>query len=307
MDALTDVLRAMRLNANTYFCSDFAAPWGMRVDKANAAQFHALIEGECWLYVESMQQSIKLCAGDLVAFPTGGKHWLSDQNQVPQLTGAELLDALAQGHNPFEHDSPTNSQVTLLCGAFEYDSSINHPLLKELPCFIHIRSSEQTETLWLRPILEALAQESRDQGPGSQAVVDRLTEILFVAFLREYISGHPSEHGYLAALNDQKIGKALNLIHGDKASQLSIETLANEIGLTRGAFTQRFSKLLGMSPKAYLSQWRLNQAKTMLQANKSSSFDIALASGYSSEAAFSKAFKAQFGITPGAIRKQGFE
>ena len=303
MDALTDVLKAMSLSAETYFCSDFASPWGMRVENSGRAQFHAVIEGQCNLHVSNQSQLIELKQGDVVAFPTGGDHWLSDGLETPSLMGSEVVGSIQDQDNPFAPGPQQDIQTTLLCGAFDYDQSLDHPLLKALPCFIHIKAGIAAETKWLAPILRALAEESRASRPGASVVVNRLSEVLFVALLREYIATHESDHGYLAALVDPKIGKALTLIHQDADGQLNVDALAGMVGLSRGAFTVRFSRFLNMSPKSYLNRWRLNKARASLALNQTSTFDIALRAGYSSEAAFSKAFKNEFGVTPGSIRK----
>lgn len=303
MDALTDVLKALRLRSETYFCSDFASPWGMQISHSGNAQFHVVVEGACYVFLEGPGQLLELKAGDIIAFPTGANHWISDQKQAPTLSGSELLSAIMSDNNPFAPKPEQALQTTLLCGAFDYDQSIKHPLLRALPCYILIRAGSKAQPSWLAPTLLALADETRSAAPGASVVVDRLSEVLFVALLRAYIAENQTQSSYLQALSDHKIGPALTLIHQDDGAQLSIESLADQVALSRGAFSKRFSTLVGMSPKHYLTNWRLNRAKAWLQAGNLSMYDIAQHSGYASEAAFSKAFKLAFGISPGQARK----
>lgn len=302
MDALADILKTIRLHTSTYFCSDFSAPWGMQVDASSNGLFHVMVEGRGWLQAANQSTPIQLETGDIVAFPTGGAHWISDKIESTKFKGTEVVEKIIKGDNPF-HVEQSHTVNTLLCGAFEYDSSINHPFLKALPCFIHIKAKTYPELDWLRALVNVLAVESKQPSPGSGIVVDRLTEVLFIQLLRVYMQEHRQEDGYLIALNDSKIGKALNLIHNEVDTIWSVNRLADETALSRSAFTERFSKLVGESPKTYLTNWRMQKAKSLLRDTKLVMQDIAERSGYSSEAAFSKAFKLMFNISPGAYRR----
>jgi AraC-like DNA-binding protein len=310
MDALADVLKTIRLHTSTYFCSDFNTAWGMDIAPADKGLFHVLIEGQGWLKAANQTEPLHLEQGDIVAFPTGGAHWIGDSVDSTKIPGNEVVKSIINGKNPFYHEAHepnhahhADSRHTLLCGAFEYDSSAKHPFLKDLPCFIHIKASTTPELNWLRSLMQVLAIESKQASPGSSVVIDRLTEVLFIQLLRVYMEGHQRDGGYLAALNDDKIGKALNLIHNEQTILWSVSTLASETALSRSAFSERFVRLVGESPKSYLINWRMQKAKTLLLENVRSMHDIAERSGYSSEAAFSKAFKQLFDITPGSLRK----
>ena len=305
MDALSDILKTIRLHASTYFCSDFNTPWGMEISQVSSGLFHVIVEGECWLKLPNNLQSIHMNEGDIVAFPTGGAHSISDQPTSEKQPGPVVIEKILNGENPFYDlgGRPHSGQQTLMCGSFDYDASISHPFLKALPCFIHIRANETPELGWLRELVAVLSRESRQPSPGSSVVVDRLTEVLFIQLLRHYVRQESSNLGYLSALSDAKVGRALNLIHGEERAQWSVETLGKEVALSRSAFTDRFTKRVGLSPKTYLMNWRMQKARSKLEHTELSMFDIAQSAGYSSEAAFSKAFKALFEITPGSLRK----
>lgn len=306
-DALADVLKTISLNGSTYFCSDFTGPWGMQVEPGPEGLFHVVVEGQCWLQTSS-GEPFKLDTGDIVAFPTGGAHWIGDTPESPRLPGNQVVESILGGGNPFQ---PANSQAqqtltqnTLLCGSFSYDSSIDHPFLKDLPCFIHISAQQTPELAWLRSLINVLSNESRNITPGSSIMVDKLTEILFIQLMRFHMHKKANQLGYIAALADSQIGKALNLIHGEARAHLTVERLGNAVALSRTAFTDKFSRMVGMAPKSYLVNWRMQKARSQLQSSDLSMFEIAEMAGYSSEAAFSKAFKQFFDIPPGQSRRQ---
>ncbi len=306
MDALADVLKTIRLRANTYFCSDFHSPWGMSIDGGSDGLFHVVVSGECWLKTANSDGLLHLSAGDIVAFPTGGSHWISDNPDSPKMAGKLVVERIQDGNNPFQQGSDPMSErprIRLLCGAFGYDHTVKHPFLRDLPCFIHIKAKETPELNWLRSLIERLSVEAQTPSPGSTIMVDRLTEVLFIQLMRAYVASKPSSMSYLAALSDPQIGKALNLIHDDSGENWTVEKLGDRIAMSRTAFTEKFSKLVGIPPKTYLTDWRMQKAKSQLETTNDAMINVAESAGYSSEAAFSKAFKQYFGATPGKLRR----
>lgn len=316
LDALADILNTIRLSANTYFCSEFSSPWGMKIDKGNDGIFHVVVGGSCWLNINNSEGAIHLDTGDIVAFPTGGAHSISDTLESQTLPGSQVVENILSGNNPFQETlskeslstHPTTSEShqhnTLMCGSFHYDSSINHPFLKDLPCFIHIKAKETPELNWLRSLVSVLANEARLPAPGSTVMVDRLTEVLFIQLMRAHMETSPDRLNYMAALADPQIGSALNHIHAETTFHWTVERLGAAVSLSRTSFTEKFSRLVGMPPKTYLLNWRMQKAKTQLETTNTPMIDIAESSGYSSEAAFSKAFKQFFDTTPGRTRRK---
>jgi len=313
MDALADILKTLRISAKTFSCNDFSSPWGMQVDKSDRGLFHIVISGSCWLTLAE-DKKIRLDTGDIVAFPTGGSHGISDMPESKLLPGDEVVSQLLKHQNPFACCEQKKDNITsLICGSFTHDSSLNHPFLRDLPCFIHIKAVETPELEWLRMLTKVLACESRTPSPGSTVIIDRLTEVLFIQLLRTHIKNNGQKNCakggvcYLSALNDPQIGQALNLIHNDEKATLTIEKLGSSVAMSRTAFTDKFSKLIGIPPKTYLLNWRMQKAKTRLETSKEPMFTIAQHAGYSSEAAFSKAFKHFFNETPGKVRKKALQ
>lgn len=304
MDVLADVLKSIRLSASTYFCTEFSGPWGMDIESGSNGLFHAVIDGQCWLNVGFKDQSILLEKGDVVAFPTGGAHWISDEPGSERLPGAEVVESVVAGANPFtsNQDSSCSGMVNLLCGYFHYDTKLKHPLLFDLPCFIHIQAKQIEDSEWISALIHTIAKETRDPQPGSLLLVNRMCEILFVQLLRQHFQKDQSDLGYLRALDDTQIGKALNLIHAETSAEWSVESLANTVALSRTAFSERFTALVSISPKQYLTRWRMQRAKALLEETKRPMIDAAESAGYASEASFNKAFKAFFGYPPGQVR-----
>lgn len=310
-DTLADVLKTIRLSGSAYFCSDFSAPWGMDIAAGSQGMFHVVVNGSCYVQLANSDVLIHLQQGDIVAFPTGGAHWISDHEKSPRLPGAEVVEKILAGNNPFISSSATSTTLssnTLLCGSFSYDQSIKHPFLNDLPCFIHIEARQTPELEWLRALVNVLSHEARTPSPGSSLMVDRLTEILFIQLMRHHMQilskSQDRDMGYMAALNDAQIGKALNLIHGEVDALLTVERLADAVALSRTAFSEKFSKMVGMPAKSYLLNWRMQRAKMDLQENNLKMVTVAENAGYASEASFSKAFKSFFSLTPGQFRKK---
>lgn len=304
MDALADVLKTIRLNAQTYFCSDFVSPWGMEIAHSPEGLFHVAVKGQCWLMLPQAEHPLLLEEGDIVAFPTGGAHSICDAKDSPRLPGHHVVENILDGNNLFNPEHHAATSHTLLCGSFSYDSSVKHPFLIDLPCFIHIKAKENQSMDWLTSLVDVLANETRVSSPGSTLMVDRLTEILFIQLIRAYIKQSPQNLNYMAALADPQIGSALNLIHAETQAYWTVERLGNAVALSRTAFTEKFSKLVGMAPKTYLLNGRMRKAKALLENSELSMYDIAERTGYSSEAAFSKAFKLFFNKTPGQARRE---
>lgn len=306
MDALTDVLKTLHLNTQTYFCSDFHAPWGIQMEQTNEGMFHVVIEGECFLNIQNSNATILLEEGDVVAFPSGGAHWISDDKSSPKIPSNLLVEKILSGENPFKapiETVKTQPKSTLMCGSFSYDTKMKHPFIRDLPCFIHIKAEHNNEQKWMSELVATLSRESRCQSPGSSLMLDRLTEVLFIQIIRYFLASQPDKQNYLAALNDKQIGTTLNLIHAEETASWTIEALGKQVAMSRSAFTDKFSKLVGQAPKTYLINWRMQKAKTKLETGEELMYRIAEDAGYSSEAAFSKAFKAFFGETPGLVRR----
>lgn len=300
MDVLSDVLRTIRLSGCVYFRSDFAAPWGMAVDTHHIAQFHMVVRGQCWLRMPKAAASVLLSAGDIVVFPFGDAHAISDQPDSPCAPGMEVLEAYREGKPMFQGES---ANTTLVCGHFEFDRGVSHPLLHGLPPFIHIKSTDRHQLSWLQIASNIITQETDSGHPGSEVVVDRLAEVLFIQVLRTYMLQSAHSNGYLAALQDRHISEALRIIHEEPQASLTLDGIARRVGMSRSAFAARFKQLAGVPPMVYITDWRMLKARELLKSTHLPLPSISSKVGYASEAAFNRAFKRRFRQSPGTMRR----
>lgn len=335
MDALSDLLNSIRLSAKIYICRALGAHWNMQIIYRPQGIFHTVIQGHCYLRESNGNDLVLLQAGDSVAFPTGGAHWISDSpgsqaldaENVVKVSGDDGLLLLKAGaiivsapdSGPWgetfqkgasmgasaEEGSPEDEQLTiLLSGTLFYDSSIKHPFLESLPCFIQARSKSNDDLRKHETLTSLMVDESYGSQPGKRLIVDHIAEVFFIRLLREHIRKEKHSNGYMAALSDSHIGVALNLIHTETDEKWTVETLSRASAMGRTAFTQKFVDMVGHTPKSYLTNTRLMKAKAKLQHTNDSMFSIAETAGYASEAAFGKAIKKHFNTTPGKLRKQ---
>jgi len=300
MDTLSEILRTINLSGTVYARANFSSPWGIEFDSGIFAQFHLVVSGHCWLNIKDSKEHMRISAGDIVVFPQGDSHSLYDNPDSKLVSGKEVMEAIINNRPMFEGDEV---YTTLVCGHFEFDRSANHPLIDALPRFIHISDAERTELSWLETATNVIIQETDSGIPGSDVIVNRLAEVLFIQILRAYMLRDTLPGGFLAALRDQHINKALELIHTTPDAGWTVKKLGREIGMSRSAFSSRFKELVGLAPIEYTTNWRMQKAYEMLKDTKLSLSAIAKQIGYISEPAFNRAFKRQFKLNPGAMRK----
>jgi len=301
LDVLSDILHSIRLNASSYFCIEFAAPWGLDEPKTDCGTFHVVVRGNAWVTVAEHDGPIYLSTGDIIAFPSGLAHKIGDESGNDVMQGINALEIIRQGSNPFT----TGSKVsTLLCGYFEYEKQTMLPLLRDMPTMLHIKSENDPELNWLNYLVKTLANESSYFQPGGAVVIDRLTEVLVIQLLRWHINNQQNTQGYFKALADDQLSLALSLMHKHPEKAWSVECLGNAVGMSRTAFANHFSDIVSMTPIAYLTQWRMHIAYELLTQSHESMLSIAEKVGYKSEASFGKAFKKTTGVSPGQVRKK---
>lgn len=300
MDALSDILKLIRLQSSVYFRKDFASPWGMEIGKSPFAQFHLVVRGHCFLQTKKMKKPLELYAGDIVVFPYGEPHWLADDPKNKKVPGINVVEAHQKNKELFKGDKIS---TTLICGHFEFDKEFDHPFLQALPKLIHITDTERRQLSWLETATNVIMQEADSDEPGSEVVVTRLAEILFIQILRVYMLQNKIPDGYLAALKDKQINNALKLIHSNPKNSWTLENIARNIGMSRSSFAARFKQLVGITPMSYVTNWRMNKARELIKNKHLPLIEIAENVGYSSDAAFNRAFKKQFKRNPGAMRR----
>ena len=194
--------------------------------------------------------------------------------------------------------------TTLICGAVRFDHPSAHNLVAMLPPLIEVEGSNSAQPDWLQGTLRLMAAEARELRPGGEAVITRLGDILVIQAIRSWIETDPAARtGWLGALQDRQIGRAITLIHRDPARAWTLASLAGEVAMSRSAFAARFTELVGEPPMAYLARWRMHLARDALTEQGSTVAELASRLGYRSEAAFARAFKRVIGTPPGAVRR----
>ena len=298
MDILSDILSKVRLSSVIYFKSDFSEPWGMNIPKGKFAQFHIVTEGHCVL--KSEHDDIHLFPGEIVVFPFGASHWLANSKQSKRYPGQKVVESILSGNSLFSGNRISTTQI---CGHFEFDQSLDHPFIQELPSIIHIRDADLNHFSWLKSITDLVIEEAGKEHSGSDIIVNKLGEILFIHTLRAFIELNNADKGFIAAFKDDRISKVLKAIHSSIQKDWSIEQLAQISAMSRTSFVTHFKSLTGETPFNYIRQWRLIKAQELLRETTLSVGVIADQVGYNSEAAFNRVFKKVVTLTPLKFRQ----
>ncbi|MGW6448593.1 AraC family transcriptional regulator [Lentzea sp. NPDC055074] len=297
MDVFTDVIATMRVGRAKFTRTRFAGPWGHRFGPYPGAGFHVVVRGSCWLIPPS-GEPVRLDAGDVVFLPHGALHGLSDR---PDRTTADLPPARDSDDAPNDPAATTH----LVCGAYRLDRGQAHPFLRTLPDVLHLRARPGRHPA-LRAAVDLLGADVTESKPGAGAALPALLDLLFVYLLRAWLeeeSERTSGTGWCAAFTDPVIAATLRHMHREPAHPWSVAGLAGRAGMSRTAFARRFTALVGQSPMAYLTWWRLSTGARMLRDGDETLAAVARQVGYTSEFAFATAFKREFGVAPGRFRR----
>ncbi|MGA2595499.1 MAG: AraC family transcriptional regulator [Bryobacteraceae bacterium] len=302
MDPITDVFTAMRVQSVLYGRIEACAPWGFEAESSPKACFGTVLRGSCWLSVSGITKQIALAGGDCFLIAPGRAYAIRDH---PLSSTRDITEIVAGQSGKIIHWGGSGPASTIIGGTFEFDEASSKPLMELLPALIHIRA-DRVRTTGLQTTLQLLADETAAPGAGSQVVVNRLADLLFIHAIRAYIaSDECARTGWLHALSDSQIGKALRAIHENLEDSWTVASLATVAGLSRSAFALRFKQLVGVAPLEYLTRWRMYKASNLLRDRKVGLAEVAEQVGYYSDAAFNKAFKRVLGMTPGEYRKTG--
>lgn len=315
IDTLSDVLRAVRLTGAVFFDVEATAPWVAEAPPAevlapavmsnsqHVIEYHVITGGACWASLAG-QDAVRVEAGDVVAFPQGDAHVLSSR---PGMKGGPDMTPYQSAQNLpilLNLDGGGEERAHIVCGFLGCDSRPFNPLLQALPRILHVRGASVSDSTWRRQFTRFAVLEAAEKRTGGSSILAKLGELMFAEIVRHYVETLPEESkGWFAGLRDRHVGRALRLMHGEPARAWKLETLAREAGLSRSAFAERFSALIGMAPMQYLQRWRLQLAASRLTDGAANVAAVAAEVGYESEAAFSRAFKRLLGVPPAEWRK----
>ncbi len=302
MDVLSDVLTAMRTGRPKASLSMANAPWGVRFHPSAAAGCHVVLRGSCFLQSPAGEH-LPLGVGDVLFTPHGDGYALVDQ------PGSPLVDFEPE---PDEHATLDEMRIAgdgvvteLLCAYYMFDPTRPHPLLADLPTFIHV-PAKVGEHPSLRSAVELLGNELGNPRAGTGAALPPLIDMLLLYVLRAWLDEQPEQAaGWATALRDPAISGVLRNIHAHPEKPWTVADLAVTAGLSRAAFAKRFSTVIGQSPLAYLTWWRMTTAAALLLGTDAPLRTVATRCGYASEYAFAKAFKRAYAVSPGRYRSEG--
>jgi AraC-like DNA-binding protein len=310
MDTISDILDTLKFKGCLYFTTDFSAPWGIRVpDFKRVVRFHIVTSGQCWVKIAGHDVGSMLSPGDIIVIPHGAAHTLSDKAETPARELDEAIEAGGyQGKGVFKYGGENQlNKVELICGHFEFDQQFQHALIEQLPDLIVVTNKEAMKYPWLSDSIRSLSYETQVQRIGNDAVIKRLSEIIFIHAIRAWSERDEQTEGFLLAVSDSKLGKSLQAFHAAPAKRWTLNDLAKEAGLSRTVYAQRFKEVAGMPAIQYVTQWRAQQSQRLLIDSSRSVEEIAEIVGYDSLAAFSRMFKKLFGIGPGMFRRQSHQ
>jgi AraC-like DNA-binding protein len=328
-DALSDVLRAVRLRGALFYYIEGAAPWVAETPPAaelipaimpgveHMIEFHGIVGGSCWATLIG-DRPRRLVDGDVILFPQGDPHVLSS---APGMRAGKVDKALyftpkppqlpyslgftSEGVTTARLDGGGDERVTIVCGFLGFDARPFNPLIAALPRVLSVSSGTLGADSMVRLFLQAAVAESNQKRPGGEAVLESMSKAMFVDVLRCYVDALPAEQtGWLAGMRDPGVGRALALMHQQPAAPWTLEQLAEATAMSRSVLHERFVHFVGQPPMQYLTQWRMQVAAGLLRDTRAKLVEVALEVGYESDAAFSRAFKRLVGSSPGTWRKQ---
>lgn len=305
-DVLADVLDSLKLRGRFFCQTELSAPWSLGFAAGFFAHFHVLERGNCWLQIGGVSDPVASKEGDLlVIIPRGQGYQLGDRPGTPPVPLTELIGNSQGGLRAVIKHGGGGSRTELICGAFEYQGAQENAALAVLPLWIRVPKRERLANEWLNSTLRFLRKETRHASLGSETIVARLIDVIFVEAVRTWLKDQPrGSAGWLGALRDPAIGGALGLLHKSPEKGWTVPSLAAQIGMSRSPFAARFVTLVGRSPMSYLKHWRLQLAARLLQDQNLSLAMIAEQVGYESAAAFSRVFKREFRVSPGQYRRK---
>ncbi len=302
-DPLGETLHLLRLTGSYYCRSELRAPWGVDLPPfERCMMFHIVTAGHCWLELEGEEPRL-LQQGSLTLVPHGTGHCIRSSLEAETRALFDIPVEQVSDRYEIMRYGGTGELSHITCCVVRFDHVAGQKLISLLPKVLYINSWADEEDSWLQSTLRFIAREARVLRPGGETVITHLADILIIQAIRSWIDSAPeAERGWLAALRDDQVGRALAALHREPEKDWTVALLAKEVSMSRSGFSARFSKLVGESAMRYLTQWRMQLARAQLQETTDSLSVLAERLGYQSEAAFCRAFKRVFGVSPGSVR-----
>jgi AraC-like DNA-binding protein len=316
MDVLSEVLRVVKLQGALFYNGEFSSPWSVCSPASRTVApylasgarhliiYHLLTEGHASARLMD-GEPIALDAGDLVIFPHGDPHIIENGRATKPVDMAKELARIVANGLKVSRLGGGGEVTKFICGFMACDPQLSQVFLSGLPPVFKVSIRNDASGRWLENSIRFSVNEADASRAGGEAVLAKLSEVLFVETLRAYIAHLPADRtGWLAGARDLEVGKALALMHRNPAHPWTIASLAAEAGVSRSVLAERFRHYLNQTPMNYLTHWRLQLGAQMMASTNYSVAQIAPEVGYESEAAFNRAFKRQFTVPPARFRNQ---
>jgi len=315
MDALSELLRAVKLSGALFYNSKCSAPWCLNAPSSQVfapfvaphathiIEFHHISSGRA--YVRVGEETTPLEAGDVVMMPHGDPHTMGNGVGGKAIDGKAAFPALMSGRLHLATFGGGGEETGLVCGYLACDAELIKPVLASLPRVMRVSLRSDKGGEWFENTLRHAVEQAGAANPGSDVFLAHLAEALFADVLRRYLASLPDGRtGWLAGARDPAVSRALGALHRTPAKAWTLEGLAREAGVSRSALVERFAKYLCVSPMSYLTDWRLELGAEALRTSSRSVQSIAIEVGYESEAAFNRAFKRRFEKPPARYRRE---
>jgi AraC-like DNA-binding protein len=306
-DPLGEALHFLELRGAFYCRSEFTAPFGLELPPFEGyLWFHVITRGSCWLEAPEAEPR-RLSASELALVPHGHGHRLRSEPDAPTPSIYELEREQLGEHYEILRHGGGGEAIDMVCGAVRFDHPAARKLLAVLPrVLIFDPATSPAQLEWLRSTLRLMALEAEAVHPGGETVITRLSDVLIVQALRAWLeSDSAAQAGWLGAVRDPQIGRAISLIHREPGRPWTVASLADQIPMSRSGFAARFTELVGEPAMSYVTSWRMHLAAAALRDEGATVAELADRFGYRSEAAFARAFKRVVGSPPGAVRRAG--
>lgn len=316
MDVLSEVLRVVKLRGALFYNGEFSSPWCVNASSARALAshfapgakhviiFHLLTEGRAFVELNNGER-VTMNAGDLVMIPHGNPHVMGNGGSVKAVNDSEQLGEILERGLKLWRMGGGGEVTKFVCGYMACDPELSKVFLSGLPPVFTVSIRNDAAGRWLENSIRFSVDQADPVNAGGEAVLSKLSEVLFIETLRAYITHLPSGHtGWLAGTRDEEVSKALAFMHQRPAQPWTLASLAKEAGISRSALAERFRHYLDETPMAYLTRWRLQLGAQMLGTTNHSVAQVADEVGYESEASFNRAFKREFGVPPARYRSQ---
>ncbi len=302
-DPIEQALHQLRATGTFYCRSELTAPWGLTMPPMpGCIWFHAVTTGAFNLG-SSSGPDVPVRAGDFVLVPHGRGHQIRTHKRVRAPDVLTLPHESESDHYAELYYGDGGETTTTLCGVIRLEHPLAFDLDSALPDLIHLRADDLLDAAWMQSTLRLIAAESKTTRPGGETIITRLCDVLVIQAIRAWLAEDDSAGGWLGALHDEQVGRALVGVHRHPEQAWSVVALAREAGMSRSGFANRFHELVGEPPMQYVTRLRMRLARVRLAERRCSVGEAAEQLGYRSEAAFCRAFKRFVGVTPGAVRR----